>query len=485
MLTHQDQMRSVASNLERPSEQNRFQAICDLSADSIIFTDESLTIRYVNHTTTTLFGYQCSELLGEHISFLLPAIRVAPTADSRIKARHRGGAIIPAKLKCEVLDSGHVIFVRDLRQDAEDHSTQEPSATELQLLLEAIPALIYVRAPNGSVTYVNHRAVEYFGMSSEELCSGGWVDALHPDEKEAVLTQLDQHFAMNQPYSMEYRRRRFDGAYRWFHTNVQPLKNDRGEVVRWYGVLTDIHDRTVAAESLRQMQAKLSEATQRAALTEFAASVIHEISQPLTVIAINSHNALRSLSATPENIKSTRSAVEDIVRDSEDARQIINSLRGLFRKTPPRKVSVCIRQIASQVVTLLQSRFGDAGPKVNLSIPDHLPPLLGDPLQLQQLLMNLITNAFEAMSEIDDGMRMVTVRAREEDANILVEVEDRGCGINDPDRVFETFFTTKEAGMGMGLAICRSIVNSHDGSLWCRPAETRGTVFSFTIPAFS
>jgi PAS domain S-box-containing protein len=177
-------------------------------------------------------------------------------------------------------------------------------------MLDTLPGLLYSRLPSGEVEYANQRASEYLGMTREEINAGAWADALHPEEKQAVVDELTRNFAKGRPYTMEYRRRRHDGVYRWFQTSVQPLRNQKGEVVRWYGALTDVDDLRRAEESLRLTQEKLSHAMQIAVLSEFAASVVHEISQPLTAMVADGEACRLWLSLNSPNVADNSRAAD-------------------------------------------------------------------------------------------------------------------------------------------------------------------------------
>jgi PAS domain S-box-containing protein len=180
----------------------------------------------------------------------------------------------------------------------------------MRLMLDTLPGLLYSRLPSGEVEYANQRASEYLGMTREEINAGAWADALHPEEKQAVVDELTRNFTKGQPYTMEYRRRRHDGVYRWFQTSVQPLRNQKGEVVRWYGALTDVDDLRRAEESLRLTQEKLSHAMQIAVLSEFAASVVHEISQPLTAMVADGEACRLWLSLNSPNVADNSRAAD-------------------------------------------------------------------------------------------------------------------------------------------------------------------------------
>ena len=235
-------------------------------------------------------------------------------------------------------------------------------------------------------------------------------------------------------------------------------------------------------ESLRRTQTKLSQAMQVAALSEFSASVIHEISQPLSAMVANGQTCVRWLSTNPPNIENAQAAAERVVRDGRDARGVIQGLRALFRRSPPQKVLVDLRPIVNEIVSLIRGRAESEKIAVEVQLPRDLPGIIGDRLQLQQVLMNLVLNAMDSMRTVTDRPKTLVISMREQDRMVLTEVRDQGIGISDFEKVFDAFFTTKEDGMGMGLSICKSIIEAHEGRLWGSPGPVAGTVFSFAIP---
>jgi C4-dicarboxylate-specific signal transduction histidine kinase len=237
-----------------------------------------------------------------------------------------------------------------------------------------------------------------------------------------------------------------------------------------------------AEESLRQTQVKLSQATQIATLSEFSASVIHEISQPLSAMVANGQTCVRWLALDPPNLADAKAAAERIVRDGKDAGGIIKGLRALFRRSPMQKEPVDLRQLVNEVVSLIRGRAEREKITVEVQLPKDLPRVVGDRIQLQQVLMNLVLNAMESMHIVTDRPKTLAIHSVEQDGMVLTEIRDQGVGIADFNKAFDTFFTTKENGMGMGLSICKSIVTAHEGRLWGSPGPGAGTVFSFTIP---
>jgi len=237
-----------------------------------------------------------------------------------------------------------------------------------------------------------------------------------------------------------------------------------------------------AEDSLRVTQAKLAQAMQIATLSEFSASVIHEISQPLSAMVANGQTCVRWLSTDPPNLANARAAAERVARDGKDAGGVIQGLRALFRRSPPQKVLVDLRPIVNEVVSLIRGRAESEKIAVEVQLPRDLPGIIGDRLQLQQVLMNLALNAMDSMRTVTHGPKTLVISTREQDGMVLTEVRDQGVGIQDFEKVFDAFFTTKEDGMGMGLSICKSIVEAHEGRLWGSPGPVTGTVFSFAIP---
>jgi PAS domain S-box-containing protein len=457
-------------------------AFADCCPDSFLTMKADLKIEFANQVVTKMFGYAVDEVIGKTASFLLPEFDHFQSPVGEFTARRKGGEVFTVETRCGQTASTITLFIRDITERKKAQKELENSSENMRLILETVPGLLYSRLPSGEVEYANQRSSEYHGMTQEELSAGTWVDALHPDEKQSVLDEIARNFAKGEPYTMEYRRRRHDGAYRWFQTSVQPLKNQQGEVIRWYGVLTDVDDLRRAEESLRLTQEKLSHAMQIGALSEFAASVVHEISQPLTAMVADGEACRVWLSLNSPNFADSRAAIARIVRDGEEARKIIGTLRNLFRRAPAEKVAVNLSQVVNEVITLARNRAHSQQIVIDSQIPGDLPAIMADRIQLQQVLMNLLLNAMDSMQTVSLERKRVVIRAKRHDDLVMTEIEDRGSGVKDRKTIFEPFFTTKSRGMGMGLSICRSIIEAHEGQLWCEPGVIWGTVFSFTLP---
>jgi PAS domain S-box-containing protein len=471
------------SDTARSTLDAEFRLLAETCPDGIIIIDRSSVIQFANPAVTRLFGFQTDEVLGRPASFLLPTLQDGQSPAGEFSAVRKSGVSLDLEATCGHLEGKTTIFLRDISERKKAQRLLEENEENMRLILETIPGLVYSRSEAGDIEYANRRVTDYFGKSLEEIRAGAWTEALHPDEKESVLTAMQHNFALGKPYAMEDRRRRFDGIYRWFQTNFQPLKGPDGKVIRWYALLTDIEERRNAELSLQRTQAKLAQATQIATISEFAASVIHEISQPLSAMVANGQTCVRWLSANPPNNLSAKAAAERVVRDGKDAGGIIKGLRALFKRSSPQKSLVDLREVIDEVVALVRGRAERYQIVIDVQSTDNLPKITGDRIQLQQVLMNLISNAIDSMLAIDNNKpRKIWIRAQKQDGVLLTEVEDGGAGIADFNKVFDAFFTTKESGMGMGLSICKSIIEAHEGRLWGSPGPVTGAVFSFTIP---
>jgi PAS domain S-box-containing protein len=382
---------------------------------------------------------------------------------------------------------GQIIRWYVLLTDVEDRKRAEDALRtrerELSLIIETIPALVWSAAPEGEFIYVNRRVQEYTGTVLDTLNRDEWTSLLYPDDAAPVLRAWAYSVATGQQHEVQYRLRRWDGAYRWFHVLGEPLRDGEGRVTRWYGLMIDIDDRKRVEEDLRATQNRLSRATQTATVGELAASIAHEINQPLAAVVTNGHACLRWLTAEPPSLPRAREAAERIVRDGKDAGEVVRRIRALFRRAALEKGALDLNDVIGEVLRLVGGETAKRRVTVETDLETALPPVVADRVQLQQLVLNLLINGLDAMDEVSDRPRRLSIRStRHCEDTALVEIGDSGVGLKDPDKIFEAFFTTKENGMGMGLTICRSIVEAHDGRLWASSAEGPGTVFHFTLP---
>jgi PAS domain S-box-containing protein len=374
---------------------------------------------------------------------------------------------------------GHIVRWYGTNTDIEDRKIAEG---RLRLVIDTLPALVWSKLPDGSADFLNQRFREYTGLSVEEGLGWGWMrNAFHPEDR--AEEEWRAAFAAGQPFEKEARLRRTDGAYRWFLHRAMPLRDEQGRVVKWYGTTTDIEDRRRTGEALQEAQDKLAHVTRTQAMGELAAAIAHEVNQPLTAIVTNGHFSLRHLESASPNPDELRTAITEIVNDATRASAVISRIRGLLTKGTPRRTDLDVNQIIPEVISLLRNELSRNRISLGTDLASGLPRVPGDPVQLQQVLINLIMNAVEAMRTSTGRPRELLIRSARKPDGVLVQVQDSGPGIEPElrDRIFEPFFTTKAEGTGMGLSISRSIIESHGGQLALLPAS-RGALFQFALP---
>jgi len=345
--------------------------------------------------------------------------------------------------------------------------------------IESIPAMAFVAQPDGNRTFVNKGWVDYTGLTVEQAAGSGWQEAVHPEDRKRVVAKWESALASGEPMDYEARfRRAADGQYRWFVVRVVPLRDKRGKIVKWSGTATDIEDRKRA----EQLQSDIAHINRVSMMGELAASISHELKQPITATIANADTSLRWLKHNPPDLDEVRELVENIAKDGSRATDIIDRLRSLYKKSPPKREPVEVNAIVREMVVLLRGEASRQGVSVRMDLEENLPKIVADRVQLQQVLMNLMLNAIEAMKETGG---VLTVRTQVEgDGRVRISVSDTGVGLPEEkaDEIFNAFVTTKEQGSGMGLAISRSIVESHGGKLWATPNEGRGATFHFSLP---
>jgi PAS domain S-box-containing protein len=351
--------------------------------------------------------------------------------------------------------------------------------------IDGIAGLVSVLASNGEVETANRQLLEYFGRSLEWIKNWGTNDAVHPEDLPRVLELFKKGIASESPFQHELRLRRFDGEYRWFDNRGVPIRDDSGRIARWYVLLTDIEDRTRALAQLDQMQSDFAHMNRVSVMGELVASLSHEIAQPIASARIYASAAQNFLDMQPPDLGEVREALAGIVGNAGRAGDIIDRIRDQIRKAPPRKERFDLNAAIDEVIVLGRSAITKNRVWVQTRLSEGLFPVHGDRVQLQQVVLNLLLNAVEAMGSVEAAPRELLISTTQDHTGVLVAVHDSGPGIDleHLDRVFNSFYTTKPSGTGMGLPICRSIIDAHGGRLWAEANKPRGAIFQFTLPA--
>ena len=276
-----------------------------------------------------------------------------------------------------------------------------------------------------------------------------------------------------------------DGSVKYLHVVAHALRDEAGEHT-FVGAVMDVTAAKRAEEVVHEAQAELAHATRMATLGELTAWIAHEVNQPLTGIVTNGAACLRWLGQGTPVLDEARSSVENMIRDAQRASEVIQSIRALSKKSELEKASLNINDVIHDVVWLVQREALGHGVSLRLELAPVLPSVLGDRVQLQQVIINLVFNAIQAMSSVTDRPRKLLIRSQQhEDGQVLVAVADTGIGIEtkNVNKLFKAFFTTKPSGMGMGLSICRSIIEAHGGQVSAVNNPGPGATFHFTLPS--
>jgi PAS domain S-box-containing protein len=357
----------------------------------------------------------------------------------------------------------------------------------LRDVVETIPAMAFSARPDGSTEFVNRPWLDYTGFSEKDNLGSGWQTNIHPYDLDEHLNKWRASLATGAPFENEARHRDAKGEYRWFLVRAVPLRDGHGNILKWYGTLTDIEDRKRSEqerERIRQLQADLAHENRLSMMGQLTASLSHELKQPITAAITDNKTCLRWLTRDQPDVEEAREATMRAMKGTTRAAEIIDRLRSLYKKgAPPEHELLDVNELIGEMLFLLRSEAHRYSINMRTDLAAELSPVTADRVQLQQVLMNLMLNGIEAMKESGGELTIETELVQ--DGQLLISVSDTGVGLpaDKTDQIFNAFFTTKPQGSGMGLAICRSIIESHGGRLWANANNGQGATFQFTLPA--
>jgi PAS domain S-box-containing protein len=465
----------------------------DLDTDLITWSDESYRI-FAVPTAEILSFRRVAELIHpDDLAMVLEAVSAAlrggPRYDLEFRVIRPNGEVRIVHSQADVTwdESGRArrMFgtVQDITERKRAEEELRASETRFRTYVDHATDALFVHDDTRKVVDVNREACESLGYTREELIGmtprdfdpGRGVD-------DVFIQWMKERLDAGEVFAFETSHRRKDGTLFPVEVRVRPF---------WHGghrfglaLVRDITERKRAEETLRQTEAELAHVARVATLGEMTASIAHEINQPLGAVVNNASACLRWLAAS--NLEEARQSAELIISDGHRAGEIIDRIRALAKKAPPQKDWVNINETILEVIALARSEVQGNRVALQTQLSDELPLVLGDRIQLQQVILNLVMNGIEAMSAVTDRSRDLLIRSCQyESDKVFVAVQDSGTGLETEslDHLFTAFFTTKPKGMGMGLAISRSIIEAHGGRLWATANEGRGAAFQFTLPA--
>jgi PAS domain S-box-containing protein len=366
--------------------------------------------------------------------------------------------------------------------------TLRQSERSLRRLVETLPAHVWCTAPDGDPTYFSKQFRDFVGFDVEgkdvdgvSRLSSVLSAIIHPDDLGTFNALFVHSLATGESYALKHRQRRFDGQYRWVETRAAAMRNSDSAIVQWNVICLDIDGEVRAQEELRLAQERLARASQAASLAELSASIAHEVNQPLAAVVNNASACVRWLAT--QNLEEARQSALRVIADGHRTGDIVRRIRALFSKIGRARSLADMTEVIGEVCRLMANELAVRNVQVKTELDQSVPPVTIDRVQMQQVLVNLIRNAIDALDTAVDSPRQIRIRSVRDGADtIRVEVRDLGAGVKEPERIFEPFFSTKKDGMGMGLAVCRSIIEAHDGRLWVTDNEPRGATLAFTLP---
>ena len=399
----------------------------------------------------------------------------------------KDGSFVPVLIGAATFDASErqgVAFVLDLTERKRAEQALRESEEQWKAVFENNPAMCFMVDPSGTILSVNPFGAQQLGYTTQELIGRRVEILFHEADCESALRNKATCLAHpGRTLSWELRKLRKDGEALWVRETARAMLLKNRPVV--LVVSEDITEAKRAAEALREMQTQLAHANRVATMGQLTASIAHEVNQPITATVTNAQAALRWLGAQPPELEEVSRALSRIVKDGNRAGGVIGRIRALSKREPAQMDRLDINDAIREVVELTGSEAMKNRVSVRTDLPDGFPLIQGDRVQLQQVLLNLIINAIEAMSDISGPRELLISTAKAGSGGVLVALRDSGPGLAPAalEHLFEAFYTTKPGGLGMGLSICQTIIDAHGGRLWVSANESRGAVVQFTLPA--
>lgn len=477
--------------------------LLDVTHDAIFVRDMQDIITYWNSAAEKLYGWKKEQALGRNSHQLMRTRFPIPlreiTGEFQRSAKWEGELIhtrldgsqvtVASRWSAQRGEQGQTIGIMETNNDVTERKQAEDALRRSESYLAEAQRLSNTGSFGWNVSRgglfwsaETWRIFEYH--PSTEPTFELVFQRTHPDDQALVRGIVERASLEAKDWSAEYRLLMPSGAIKHLKVVAHAVKDAAGNL-EFVGALMDVTAAKQAEEEMQQTRNSLAHANRVTSLGEMTASIAHEVNQPIAAVVVNAGAGLRWLAAKPPNLMETEKALSRILKDGSRAGDVIARIRALSRRVPQRKDRFDINDAILEVVALARSEAASQRISVRPQLDRALPLVSGDRVQLQQVVLNLLINAIQAMAGEEAGTKALTISSRKSDAgDALVVVQDTGPGLpaDGMDRVFDAFYTTKSDGMGLGLAICRSIVEAHDGRLWVTANDPKGCVFQFSLP---
>jgi two-component system sensor kinase FixL len=484
------------------------QALMEASVDAIIVIDHRGRMQAVNDATQRIFGYQSDELLGENVSMLMSEpdrgnhdgylARYLETGVAKIIgsgrevwAQRKEGKRFPARLAVGRIPDSQpprfVGFVRDTTAEHEATGELKLERDRANAYLELHDSILVALDAARHVREVNTRGAELLGAPAQDILGREWLDFMRGGERDRARLMLDGALASGRSREREFDAVIANGEPRTIYWRCIARRTSDGAPAGWLCSGVDMTDRVHREEQALLAQSRLTQVARFATMGEMAAGVAHELNQPLTAITTYARACERYIDMPVPDYAELRESVREIAAEGMRAGGIINRLRKLVRNDEQdERIPTDINALIGELKILLSADAREYDTHLQISLAPGLPRVVANPAQLQQLMLNLMRNAFEAMIDLPSGEREIELSTvRSENGDVEIRVSDSGPGVSPAilDRLFDPFTTTKKSGTGLGLAISRTIANGHGGTIGTRPVLPRGASFHVSLPA--
>jgi PAS domain S-box-containing protein len=459
------------------------------SSGEICWSDETYRIFELDRTVKPTVELVLQHVHPDDRALVTQAIEDSSRGEKDLNLTHRllmpDGRIKHVRvLSHAVQDARGNLEVVGALMDVTERQRAEVGLSRLAAIVSSSEDAIFSTTLDGEVTSWNAGATRLFGYEADEMIGQSFIRLVPHDRHELETQVLDR---LRQGGSLNYETVRVtkNGRRVDVEVTVSPLLDRSGKLVGASRIVRDITEAKRAEAELREIRAELMRVARVTALGELTAAIAHEVNQPITGLLSSGNACLRWLAGDPPDLTAARRSVERIISDANRAGEVIGRIRAMVRKAPPQRDPLSINDTIMEVMALVLGEIRRNNVSAHAELANELPPVWGDRVQLQQVLLNLIMNAVEAMSGNGQTQRKLSISSKRDGLNdVVVEVKDSGVGLDaeSMDRLFEAFYTTKADGLGMGLAVCQKIIQSHGGQLWATPNVPHGAVFHFRLP---
>lgn len=476
-------------------------SLLGVTHDAIFVRDTSDVINYWNRGAEELYGWSSAEAIGRVTHELMQTTFPQPIENIReiligagrwegelVQTKRDGKQVVVASRWSVQWDElGHPVSILETNTDVSERKQAEDALRRSEAYLAEAQRLSLTgsfgwHVASQEIIWSNETRRIFQLDPAVKPTLDFIVQRTHPADVTAVRDVIELAAREGKDWDFEHRLLMPDGSVKFVNVVAHATRDESGSV-EFVGAIMDVTATKRAELALQQALSNLAHVNRVTTLGEMTASISHEVSQPIAAIVTNAGAGLRWLAAS--ELEEARQALSRICNDGKRASEVIARIRALARKMPPRKDRLAINDVITEVIALTRGEAERSRVSVNTALARELPLVFGDRIQLQQVILNIMVNAIEAMSSEHDGKRELCVSSdMDGSGSILVAVRDFGPGIKPEhlDRLFDAFYTTKPTGIGLGLAICRSIIEAHDGRLWAVPSAPRGAVFQFSLP---